>query len=114
MLKTLTLPLHDELSKIIENGKLRAVATCIVSYLDIEGLRHTVEVEADSLYEAAVLAIRTFRQHDCEPGQVSELHVEVRSSVIHTITPRRIYDWLNGGAKTPREAVMKERLRALL
>jgi hypothetical protein len=84
------------------------------SYLDIEGLRHTVEVEAESLYEAAVLAIRTFRQHDCEPGQVSTLEVEVRSSVIHSITPRKIYDWLNGGAKTPKEAVMKERLRALL
>ena len=90
------------------------MASCVVSYLDTEGLRHTVEVQADSLYEAAVLAIRTFRQHDCEPGQVSDLQVEVRSSVIHTITPRKIYDWLNGGSKTPREAVIKERLRALL
>ena len=91
-----------------------AVAFCIVSYLDTEGLRHTVEVEAESLYEAAVLAIRTFRQHDCEPGRASRLEVEVRSSVIHTITPLRVHEWLNGGAKTPREAVTKERLRALL
>jgi hypothetical protein len=91
-----------------------SVATCIVSYLDTEGLRHTVEVEAESLYEAAVLAIRTFRQHDCEPGQASCLEVEVRSSVTHTVTLRKIHDWLNGGAKTPKEAVMKERLRALL
>jgi hypothetical protein len=104
----------EHLAKIIENARLRIVASCSVSYLDTEGLRHTVEVEAESLYEAAVLAIRTFRQHDCEPGQVSTLEVEVRSSVIHTITPRKIYDWLNGGAKTPKEAVMKERLRALL
>ena len=102
------------MAKIIENARLRFVATCKVSYLDTDGVRHTVEVEAESLYEAAVLAIRTFRQHHCEPGQVSELEVEVRSSVIHTITPRRIFDWLNGGSKTPREAVMKERLRALL
>jgi hypothetical protein len=69
-----------------------AVASCIVSYLDTEGLRHTVEVEADSLYEAAVLAIRTFRQHDCEPGAMSTLEVEVRSSVIDTVTPKRIHD----------------------
>jgi len=27
---------------------------------------------------------------------------------------RRIYEWLNGGAKTPKEAVMKERLRGML
>lgn len=90
------------------------MASCIVSYLDSEGLRHTVEVEAESLYEAGVLAIRTFRQHDCEPGQAARLEVEVRSSVIHTLTPSRIYDWLNGGAKSPSEAVLKERLRALL
>ena len=90
------------------------MACCVVSYVDTEGLRHAVEVQADSLYEAAVLGIRTFRQHNCEPGSASTLEVEVRSSVVHTITPRRIYDWLNGGAKTPKEAVMKERLRALL
>jgi hypothetical protein len=90
------------------------VASCVVSFLDTEGLRHAVEVEAESLYEAAVLAIRTFRQHDCEPGQASRLGVEVLSAVVHTVTPARVYDWLNVGAKTPREAVMKERLRALL
>jgi hypothetical protein len=90
------------------------VASCVVSYLDTEGLKHTVQVEAQSLYEAAVLAIRIFRQHQCEPGQVSTLEVEVRSSVIHTITPKKIYEWLNGGSKTPKEAVMKERLRSLL
>ena len=90
------------------------MAICIVSYLDTEGLRHTVEVEADSLYEAAVLAIRTFRQHDCEPGPASKLEVEVRTSVIHTITPMRVKEWLTGGAKSPREAITKERLRALL
>ena len=54
------------------------------------------------------------RGDNCEPGQASTLEVEVRSSVIHTITPRKIHDWLNGGAKTPKEAVMKERLRAML
>lgn len=90
------------------------MAPCVVSYLDTEGLRHTVQVEAESLYEAAALAMRTFRQHDCEPGQASRLEVEVRSSVIHTITPNRVYDWLKGGAKSPKEAVMRERLRALL
>jgi len=100
--------------KIIENARLRLVASCIVSYIDTEGLRHTVEVQAESLYEAAVLAIRTFKKHECEPGQVSTLEVEVRSSVIHTITPKRMYEWLNGGARTPKEAVMKERLRGLL
>jgi hypothetical protein len=97
-----------------ERARLRRMAACVVSYLDTEGLRHTVEVEAESLYEAAVLAIRTFRNHECEPGQASKLEVEIRSSVTHIVTLRKIHDWLNGGAKTPKEAVMKEKLRALL
>jgi len=90
------------------------VASCIVSYVDTEGIRHTVEVDAQSLYEAAVLAIRTFRQHNCEPGQAAQLEVEVRSSVIHSITPMKVRAWLNGGARTPSEAVIKERLRSLM
>jgi len=87
---------------------------CVVSYLDTSGIRHTVEVEAQSLYEAAVLAIKVFRQHDCEPREANQLEIEVRSSVIHTLTMRKIHDWLNGGAKTPKEAVTKERLRGML
>jgi len=90
------------------------MASCIVSYVDTEGLRHSVEVEADSLYEAAVFAVRIFREHSCEPGQASKLEVEIRSSVTHTVTLKKIHDWLRGGAKTPKEAVMKERLKALL
>ena len=90
------------------------MATCMVSYLDTSGIRHSVEVDAQSLYEAAVLAIRIFREHDCEPREANRLEIEVRSSVVHTLTIRKIYDWLNGGAKTPKEAVIKERLRALL
>lgn len=90
------------------------MASCIVSYLDPQGIRHAVEVDAHSLYEAAVLALRTFREHNCAPGPASFLDVEVRSSVTHRLTIKKVHDWVNGGAKTPKEAVMKERLKALL
>jgi hypothetical protein len=89
------------------------MASCVVSYLDTSGIRHTVEVEAESLYEAAVLAVRAFKEHECEPGAMSQLEVEVRKSVTHTLTLRKVQDWLNGGARTPKEAMMKERLRSL-
>ncbi|MDQ3174376.1 MAG: hypothetical protein M3Q91_11840 [Acidobacteriota bacterium] len=58
--------------------------------------------------------MRTFKAHDCEPGLISKLEVEIRSSIVHTITPKKVRQWLNGGAKTPKEAVMKERLREML
>jgi hypothetical protein len=44
--------------KLAKIAILAGMAECIVSYLDISGIRHTVEIEADSLYEAAALAIK--------------------------------------------------------
>ena len=96
---------------VLDSG---VMGRCTVSYLDTEGIRHSVEVEADTLYEAVVLAVKTFKQHNCEPSDISKLDVEVRSSVTHTVTLKKVRQWLNGGAKTPKEAVTKERLRALL
>ena len=90
------------------------MATCIVSYLDTDGLRHQVEVEAETLYEATLLALRTFRQHDWEPGEMTKLEVEVRSSVTHTVTLGKVRQWLNRGARSPKEVLTKDRLRALL
>lgn len=87
---------------------------CIVSFVDLRGIRHAVEVQADSLYEAVVLGVSQLREHECEPGDVRPIDVEVRKSVTHTITLRKVTEWLNGGAKSPKEAITKERLRALL
>ena len=87
----------------------------VVSFVDTEGIRHTVEIEeAGSLYEAAALAIHAFQKHQCEPGDVSTLEVEVRSSVVHTVTPRKVRQWLNGSSKSPKEQITKSRLRALV
>jgi len=89
--------------------------TCTVSFQDSSGVRHAVEVGAETLYEAAVLALKSFREHDCQPGPAAHLAVEVKSpSVTHTIVARAVEDWLNGGAKSPREAVEKRRLKELL
>lgn len=85
----------------------------VVSYLDGDGLRHLVELDAESLFEATVLAMRTFK-HDCAPADITKLEVEIRSSVVHEITMMRVREWLHGGARNPKEAITKERLRGLL
>jgi len=102
------------LAKISENGILRPVASCIVSFVDFDGIRHSVEVHAEGLYEASVLALFAFRKHELEPGGLTQLEVEVRSSVRHTLTVTKVHEWLQRGVRTPKEAVLKERLRALL
>jgi hypothetical protein len=54
---------------------------CVVSFVDSDGIRHAVEVEAESLFEAAALAISAFRRHECEPAPVSKLDIEITSTV---------------------------------
>ncbi len=88
---------------------------CTVSFQDSDGIRHSVEVGAATLYEAAVLALKAFREVDCAPGPASQLSVSVRDpGVTHTLSAQSVENWLKGGAKSPREAIEKQRLRDLL
>ena len=100
--------------KLAKIAILPPMPLCIVSFVDLRGIRHAVEVQADSLYEAVVLGVSALRELECEPGEISPIDVEVRKSVTHTITLRKVTEWLNGGARSPKEAITKERLRALL
>ena len=90
------------------------MAICVVSYPDTLGIRHSVEVEADGLFEAVVLGVAALREHECDPGDVSQIEVEVRKTIKHSLTLRRGREWLSGASKSPKEAVLKERLRELL
>ena len=90
------------------------MAACVVSFVDSDGIRHSVEVEADGLFEASVLGLCAFRKHDLEPAGLTELEIEVRSSITHRLTVMKVKEWLQRGVRTPKEAVLKERLRELL
>ncbi|SRR6266545_8346214 len=104
-------PIGEKFPKI---AKLRRMAACIVSFVDLDGIRHSVEVQADGLYEASVLGLCAFRKHELEPRGLTQLEIEVHSSVTHTLTVTKVREWLQQGVRTPKEAVLKERLRALL
>jgi hypothetical protein len=61
------------------------------------------------------MALKSFRDHDCSPGPGAHLAIEVKSpSVTHTVVARKIEEWLSGGAKSPKEAMEKRRLKELL
>ncbi len=45
---------------------------------------------------------------------MGQLEVEIRTSIIHTLTVKKLHDWLNGGSKTPKDVVLKDRLRKIL
>jgi hypothetical protein len=62
----------------------------------------------------SVLAVRTFKRHDCESADMAALEVEIRSSVAHTVTVKRVKEWLFGRGKNPKEVLKKKQLREKL
>jgi hypothetical protein len=92
--------------------------TCRVSFQDTEGMAHSVEVAAQSLFEAAVLAIKAFRAAEwmqCGPGNATVLEVSVLRPVArHVIRLRELTAWLEANGRTPKEQANKQRLREML
>ena len=90
---------------------------CAVSFADVRGIRHTVEVQAESLFEAAILGVRTFRGDPWieHVGPATVLDVEVREAAAkHAITMIQLERWLEGAPTSPNEGVKKARLKNLL
>jgi hypothetical protein len=93
------------------------VRACRVSYTDTRGIRHSVEVEAESLYEAAVLGLRRFEDDPwLEPiGPATVLDVDVRApATSHAISLQQVERWLAGTTKNPSESMKKAKLKMLL
>jgi hypothetical protein len=92
--------------------------TCRVSYQDVGGVVHSVEVAAESLFEAAVLAMKAFRAAEwmeSGPGSATVLEVAVLQPVAkHRIPLGRVTAWLESNGRTPKEQANKRRLRELL
>ena|ERR1700730_5435725 len=66
-----------------------AVRSCRVTFKDLEGVKHTVEVTAETLYEAVALGLLAVRGNDCVMGiaqglnavQVSVVDIPIEHSV---------------------------------
>jgi hypothetical protein len=91
------------------------VRACTVSFTGPDGIRHSVNVQAETLNAAVAMAVRAFRGHDCAPTQASTLEVEARSpSVTHTVSMRKVHEWLEAASKSPNEKLVKERLKRMM
>ena len=90
----------------------------MVSFVDVRGSRHSVEVLADSLFEAAAQGLKLLRDEGWlqdKPGPATRLEIRVKSpEVIHQVSVQQITRWLDGASISPNEMVRKHRLKALL
>ena len=88
-----------------------------MSYQDPEGIRHSVEVPAESLYEAAALGLRVFHAAEfleppTAPGTALQICVRDPVVVVHEVRISKLRNWLFGGARRPAQMILKERLRS--
>src|SRR5712692_4491649 len=91
---------------------------CTVSYCDLNGVEHAVEVMADSLYEAVAQGLRVFRENDwideVGRGQTIISVVVRHPEVQHKVRVKEFERWLESQGRTPAEVSLKGRLRELL
>ena|SRR5579862_6235898 len=94
------------------------MARCRVSYKNDEGI-HSVEVTAETLFEAVAQAIVEFKEDKTittPPGPETELTVVVlRKPAEHTIRLKRVHEWAHvTNARSPLELLRRERVRKML
>jgi len=90
---------------------------CHVFFPDTESIRHSVDVVASNLYEAAALAIAEFRRcgfTSDAAGPATRLSVAVKQpSTRHEVQWGKVETWIQSAGK-PNEQAMKTRLKELL
>jgi hypothetical protein len=76
-----------------------------------------VEVQAESVFEAAALGLAALK-HDGwvdGPGRAATLEVAVPGPVVrHSVSIQRVVRWLDGVATSPSERLKREKLKALI
>jgi hypothetical protein len=94
------------------------VRTCVVTFTDLDGVHHVAEVTAESVYEAACLAVRVFRESgviEQSPGAGTRLEIEVKSPTLrHVVTVGQVQRWVQIGSTNPNEEAKRKRLREIL
>jgi hypothetical protein len=93
------------------------VCACTVSFCDRGGVKHSAEVRAASVYEAACRAWAKFKssaETEEESYRTEEFLVEVREEPkTYRINLERMLEWLNRGKRGSKDTPYKQRLRKL-
>jgi hypothetical protein len=83
----------------------------------VRPVRHSVDVTAESVYEAAALGVSALRKSGWADAVAlgTELEIQVREPpTCHRITVHQIHRWCDGIATSPDETLKKGRLKQLL
>jgi hypothetical protein len=98
---------------------LRAVPlrVCTVSFKSATGISHSVDVEAETLYEAAGIGLARLKKDGWIEGlgPASRLQIAVREpATVHFITVQQLQKWVNSMTTSPAEVLRRTRVKHLL
>src|ERR1700739_335303 len=94
-----------------------AMRSCRVTIQDLDGVSHTVEVTAATLYEAGAQGVRAIRVNEWVAGVAQALTVRVSVSdvrVEHEVKLGDFTKWLERSGGSPREVSDRHRIRSIL
>jgi hypothetical protein len=90
---------------------------CTVSFKSPTGITHGVDVEAETLYEAAGLGLARLKKdgwiEGLGPGSRLEIHVR-EPSTLHTLSVQQLNRWIDGVTTSPAEVLRRARVKQLL
>jgi len=90
---------------------------CTVSFKSPTGITHGVDIEAETLYEAAGLGLARLKKdgwiEGLGPG--SRLEIQVREpSTTHSLTVAQLNRWIDSGTKSPADVLRRARVKQQL
>jgi hypothetical protein len=88
-----------------------------VSFTSATGVSHSVDVEAETLFEAAGLGLARLKADGWVEGlgPGSKLQIEVREpATSHTVYVQQVQRWINSSVNSPADTIRKARLKNLL
>jgi hypothetical protein len=94
-----------------------AKRACTVSFQGVSGVRHSVDLEAESVYEAAIRGVHLLKKDGWvdKLGPGTELDVRVREpATTHRVTVQQLRRWCDGVTANPGETLRKAQLKQLL
>jgi hypothetical protein len=95
-----------------------ALRTCTVAVKDVQDVEHSIEVTAETLYEAIATALAALRK-DLWVGEIGQglatVTVLVQQPPIkHEVKMKDFLSWLGRQGRSPAEVTLKQKLERIL
>ncbi len=88
---------------------------CEVSYTDPAGVTHSVEVNASSVFEAAITGMTAMKLANWRNDPALSIRVRVKTPAkSYVVGTAVLVKWLSRQGRTPKEVVLKDRLREMV